>query len=62
MTLTSQEKEYIKEYNQDYYNKNKAKWLEKVRCDACRLEICQASYNKHLKSKQHLRLSQPEET
>lgn len=57
MTFKSHEKEYIKEYNQDYYAKNKEKWLERVRCDVCHIEVCQASYSKHLKSKQHLRLS-----
>lgn len=53
----SQEKEYVKDYNHKYYSKNKEKWLEKLHCDCCHLDLCRASWNKHTQSKQHQRLS-----
>lgn len=52
----SHEKAYVKDYNHNYYSKNKTKWLEKVHCDTCHLDVCRASWKKHNQSRQHQRL------
>jgi hypothetical protein len=43
-------------YNKTYYQKNKEKWLEHIRCDICDKMVCKASYNKHIQSNIHKKL------
>lgn len=46
-------KEYIREYNKKYYQKNKLNRYKKYYCEICRDEYC--NLPRHYKSKKHYR-------
>lgn len=54
----SKQPESIKNYNKDYYTKNKAKILESAnkekRCEHCNKTTTTSNWNKHIKSQRHL--------
>lgn len=49
--------ETVKNYNKDYYTKNKAKILEHAnkekRCDVCDCTTSKSNWSKHIKTKLH---------
>lgn len=51
-------KEYMKEYNVDYYLKNHIKLLENanriVECKICKINTSYSNLNKHYKSQKHI--------
>lgn len=51
---TKKPKSNTREYNQEYYQQNKDRWITKVRCDVCHKDVCSASMTKHRKSIKHL--------
>jgi hypothetical protein len=64
---SSKSPEYVKEYNEKYYQQNKAKRLaavkEKVHCDICNCYITKGRLQKHKKTEKHrthLKMSQEE--
>ena len=52
-------KEYIKEYNKLYYQKNRANLLEyankKIFCSVCGVYISKSHFARHCKTKKHIR-------
>ena len=40
--------------NKEYYHKNKSRWLNKIHCDICNLDICASSKYRHNKSVKHI--------
>ena len=53
----SKDKDSIKNYNKSYYQKNKAKLLDKataeVKCDVCNITTGKGNMSKHLKTSKH---------
>jgi hypothetical protein len=56
-TRKSKDKEYIKNYNKEYYNKTRVARLndikQKVRCELCDKELTKGKLTNHNKSKTH---------
>ena len=54
----SKAQETVKNYNKDYYTKNKAKILEQAnkekRCEVCNCTTSSSNWSKHIKSSKHL--------
>lgn len=48
-------KEKIKEYKHQLYLKQKEYLSEKITCNICNLQVTRGSYNKHTKSKTHIK-------
>lgn len=50
--------EYMKQYNKEYYVKNKEKLLAdavtKVKCECCDIECSKSNMPKHIKTEKHL--------
>lgn len=53
----SKQPEAIKNYNKDYYTKNKAKILENAnkekRCEVCNKTTTESNWSKHVKTQKH---------
>ncbi len=54
----SKSPEYVKKYNEEYYQKTKAKRLaaekEKVHCDVCNCDVSKGRLQKHKKTQRHI--------
>ena len=57
MSMKSKESEYVKKYNVEYYNRNKAtilqKGKEKLKCSSCDCNIRKENIHKHNATSKH---------
>ena len=51
-------KDHLKDYNRNYYEKTKEKYHEKIKCE-CGCMVQRVSINRHKKSKKHIDLMNP---